>query len=464
MNRLPGELRTDQQPPMAIPLRHFVVALGFLFATVVGGFALALPGGSGLSAVAHVHVALLGWIGITIMGAMTQFVPVWSGVAIHSRRLAVVQLWLVTVGAIGFVVALLAGEVTWLPYVAAPILLGLWTFVYTVGRTLLRARPLDFTERHFALALACFAVLAPLGYLLAVDFSRPIFDATPLARGDALVVHATLALYGAVLVTIVGALRQLTAMFAQSEPDALDDALFRLETVAVPLGLVAFAAGRGLGLESVARAGGLAFLLGLAAFTVVVARLLGRATADRSPMTDRYWVVVASLSAWIALAVPAWWLDPLGHGGLFGHPDAAILLVVGVFAFVVVGSLYHVVPFIVWLERYSDRIGFEPVPTVDDLYDGRLERADFGLTVVGFAGLAAEPFVAAPGVVTAGFAAILGIGFCLFVLNVLRSIHRHAPGGVAGVLAGSSPTDGEGNEAGSSADVRAAETTGDPNR
>ncbi|MFP8952256.1 hypothetical protein ACLI4Z_04670 [Natrialbaceae archaeon A-arb3/5] len=436
MNGIPGGLRTDQQPPMAIPLGHFVVAFAFLVAGAVGTTVIAVATVPGLSGVAHIHVVLLGWVGVTIMGAMTQFVPVWSGVTIHSRRLAIAQLWLVVTGLLGFVAVLLAGELAWLPLAAAPILLGLWLFVYNVGRTLAAARPLDFTERHFALALVCFALLAPLGYLLAVGFTRPVFDAIPVSRGDVLLVHATLALFGAVLATILGALRQLVPMFAQSELGGLDGRLLQIEQICFPIGLAAFVAGRGLGAEPLARIGAIGVLLGVAAFVLVLSRLLWNATAERSPMTDRYWIIVASLSVWLSLTAPAWWLDPVGYDALFGHPDATVVLVVGVFGFVVVGSLYHIVPFIIWLETYSDRLGFEQVPMIDDLYDDRIERIDFALTLIGFVGLAAVSLFDLSPLVWIGASAIASTGFCAFVFNVFLTIHRHDPNGVLGVLGG----------------------------
>ncbi|WP_440765193.1 hypothetical protein [Natronorubrum sp. DTA7] len=449
MSQIRGDLRTDQQPPMAIPLGHFVVGLAFLVAGVVGGTVTAVTTVPGLSNAAHVHLLLIGWIAITIMGAMTQFVPVWSGVAIYSRRLAVAQLVLVAVGVVGFATALLATALSWLPIAAATLLVGLWIFVYNVGRTLVRARPFGLTERHFAFALGCFALAAPLGFFLAVDFAVGVFDSTAVDRGDVLLVHATLALFGAVLATIVGALAQLVTMFTQTDRTPFDDRLVGLEQLLFPTGLLVFAVGRGLATESLARVGALAVLLGLAAFTVVIARQLSRSTVDRSPMTARYWVVAGSLWAWIALTVSAWWLEPAGYATLFGHPDATNLLVFGVFGFVVVGSLYHIVPFIIWLERYSDRLGFEQVPMVDDLYDGRLERADFWLTLVGLLGMAAGPLFALPTVVRVSSAILATLGFCLFVLNMLLTLHRHAPDGISGVLAGTlkidAGVDGVGN-------------------
>ncbi|MCU4741332.1 hypothetical protein [Natronoglomus mannanivorans] len=440
MHTLPGGLRTDQQPPTAIPLRHFVVALAFLVTAIGMGLVSLVASLPGLARPATLHALLLGWICLTIMGAMTQFVPVWSGVTLHSRRLATAQLWLVTVGLAGFVWLLLVGALEFVPLFATLILAGLWTFVYNVGRTLARSRPFDFTERHFAVALCSFAVVAPLGYALALDFTMGVFDSVALTRTDVILLHATLALFGGVLPTIVGALSQLGKMFTQATLEPIDESLQTLETITLPAGALLLAVGRGFDTVFVARIGALAVLVGAAAFAVVVVRLLVRATADSSPMTARYWIVAVSLASWIALTATAWWVEPIGYETLFGHPDATVLLVVGVFGFVVVGTLYHIVPFIIWHDRYSDRLGFEPVPMIDDLYSSRLERVDFWASVVGLGGIAASSLLPVPDEVGIAGGSLLAVGFALFVANMLRTIHRHGPGGLGGVLVSSIPS------------------------
>jgi hypothetical protein len=112
-----GSIEPDRAPPLAVPLRHLLVALGFLLAGgVVGALedAGVLPGRERL---AHVHLLLAGWMCVTVAGAMTQFVPVWSGLDLHSRRLATVQLWLLAPGPAGFAAAFLTGRYRLLPVV-----------------------------------------------------------------------------------------------------------------------------------------------------------------------------------------------------------------------------------------------------------------------------------------------------------------------------------------------------------
>jgi len=182
MGAIPGNIETDQQPPMTVPLRHFVVGLAFLVAGIGVGIGLHLNAVPGLGRLAHLHLLLAGWICITIMGAMTQFVPVWSGATLHSRRLANVQLGLVVAGLTGFVVAFLRVETAWLIPFATLMLVGFWAFAYNIIRTLATVGEYDVTERHFLGALGFFLALTVLGLLLAIDFTIPTFSPVGVSR------------------------------------------------------------------------------------------------------------------------------------------------------------------------------------------------------------------------------------------------------------------------------------------
>jgi hypothetical protein len=56
MSAVPGSIDTEYQPPLAVPLWHFLVALGFLLARG----ALGLVARGGLASLAHVHATVLG--------------------------------------------------------------------------------------------------------------------------------------------------------------------------------------------------------------------------------------------------------------------------------------------------------------------------------------------------------------------------------------------------------------------
>jgi hypothetical protein len=452
MSAIPGEVDTDHGPPMTVPLRHFLVGLALLLAGGSAGVLDAVGLLSGTVALAHVHLLVSGWVCVTIMGAMVQFVPVWSNVALHSRRLATTQLWLVAVGVGGMAAAFATGALGWVHAFGGLALLGFWTFVYTVGRTLLGARPWDVTERHFAVALACFAVVPAMGFALAMDYSMPVLADSPVVRYRLVAAHATLAVFGAVLTTVLGALYQLATMFTQTELHGVDIRIQQLEQVGYPAGVLALATGRLLGSAPLARGGGLLVAVALGGFAVVLARRLVETSVELTPMLSRYAVAAVAMGAWALLTGRAWLADPLAATALFGGGPPHLLLF-GVVGFVVLGTLYHVVPFIVWVHRYSDRLGYEPVPTIDDLYDDRVAAADFACVLAGATGLVLATAFGLPDGVTGGSGALVTVGFALFATNVLLVVREHSPQPLRAVLV-SRLDDGGGLSGESSGDGR----------
>ncbi|MEF8842204.1 MAG: hypothetical protein V5A62_11350 [Haloarculaceae archaeon] len=434
MGVVPGALDTARQPPMTVPLRHFLVGLGFLLVGLLVGLGVVLGAIAGFAALSHVHLFLAGWVCLTIMGAMTQFVPVWSGTSLHSRRLSTLQLWLVTVGLLGFAASLLGGHLSWLPAFGGAMLLGFWTFVYNIGRTLWTLPSYDVTERHFGLALGFFLLVTTLGFLLAVDLVHPLFGSLPVSRASVVGSHATLAVFGAVLTTVLGALYQLATMFTQTELHGIDLPLRRFEEVAYPAGVVLVAVGRLIDVAVLARVGGVLVVSSLLGFGVILGRRLYEAQVDWTPMLSRYAVVVPAMVLWAALALPVWLTEPLARNTVFGAPGTAHLLLMGVVGFVVLGTLYHIIPFVVWVHRYSDLLGYEAVPMIDDLYDDRIADVDFVLLAGGTTTLVAADLLSLPSIAPALGGIFVLAGALLFLINIVWVVRKHSPHSLAGVL------------------------------
>jgi hypothetical protein len=435
---VPSNIETGRGPPLRLPLLHFLVGLGLLLAGAGLWLAAALGVAPALAGVARHHLLLTGWVCVTIMGAMTQFVPVWSGVGLHSRRLARAQLWLVVAGLGGFVACLLVARLDLLWLAGLAVLAGFWTFAYNLARTLATARPWDHTERQFALALAFLALATLAGLALAAGFVHPITATRSVDRAGLRAAHLTLAVFGVVLTTVFGALAQLAPMFTNVESDALDQRLRAAETLLFPGGVLTLAAGRLLAAPTLARVGALGTGLGVAAFAAVLWRTLLRARAARTPTLTRYLCVAVALVAWLTVALPRWLHTPLAAP--LGGPVAGPVLVLGVCGFVVAGTLYHVVPFLVWVERYSDQIGLAAVPSVDELYDERLAAADLGCLVAATVVLAVAPAGGAlrRPLQLGGTTAFLA-GAALFAANLLLVVRDHVHGGLRGLLADRGP-------------------------
>jgi len=437
MGAVPGGLDTDTDLPLAVPLRHFVVGLGFLAAGTLVGVGAVVNVVPGLASLAHVHLLLVGWVCVTIMGAMTQFVPVWSGTSLYSLRLASVQLGLVVAGVSGFAVALTLGAMAWLAPFGALMLAGFWTFAYNILRTLATLEEYDVTERHFGFALGFFLLLSLFGIVLAVDFTAPLTPSLPVDHGNLRQAHATIAIFGAVLTTIYGALYQLGTMFTQTELHGVDHYLQSLEAAAHPIGVVLLAGGRLVDVAPVAQLGGLLVVGAALAVSAVLGRRLYEMRVEWEPMHTRYAVVAVALAAWAVSTAPAWFVAPTADGHLFGASGSVHLLALGVIGMVLVGTLYHIVPFIIWVNRYSDRLGFEAVPMIDDLYDDRIAAVDGTLWVCGTGCVLAAEWAGLPWFVLATGGVMVALSVAAFAANMLLVVREHGPDPIDRVILGS---------------------------
>ncbi|MFB6114185.1 MAG: hypothetical protein ABEJ58_08825 [Halodesulfurarchaeum sp.] len=422
------DLDTDRQPPLSIPFAHFVS--GGVLLIVGGGVAglgpLLLP--IRASSAGTIHLLLAGWIGLTIMGAMTQFVPVWSGTALHSRRLSIASLWLV-LGGVGGLVTVFYTASYGLAFVPATVLLaGFWTFAYNIVRSLPPVSTLDITEGHFLFSLSSLVLGTGLGWVLVTDLGYHYLPTTgPISIHGLLMAHLTLTIFGFVTATIVGALVQLAPMFTQSESTRLDSHLLHVEMVSLPTGVWVLALGRLLGNGTLGRLGSVLVLSGIAFAAIFLLRGLHGARVELDPLLRRYWIVGVSMLAWAALTAPVWFADPLGHFARFGSARATHLLFVGVFVFTIVGTFYHVVPFIIWYHSYSDRLGYERVPMMDDLYWDRLARIEFVAMVAGLVILVLGELLGLPTWTQFLGGNLLGAGVLVFAANMALVVKRHRP-------------------------------------
>jgi len=94
------------------------------------------------------------------------------------------------------------------------------------------------------------------GLSLAVGYRTPVFRRVGINRSAAVGAHATLAVFGAVLTTVVGALYQSATMFTQSELAGVDLPPQRFEATLYPVGVLLLAGGRLLGAPRPTRVGG----------------------------------------------------------------------------------------------------------------------------------------------------------------------------------------------------------------
>lgn len=84
-----------------IALNFFIAALLYLLLAAALGVLMIVRPPANVIKLAHAHLALTGWVSLTIIGAMYQIVPTLLGGKLYSRSLAKKQFWLANIGILG---------------------------------------------------------------------------------------------------------------------------------------------------------------------------------------------------------------------------------------------------------------------------------------------------------------------------------------------------------------------------
>jgi len=337
-------LSFEQAPPIAAPFRFFVTAP--LFAALAG-LLLIIDGPAALAsrwspgALALTHLIAVGFVLQAMVGAMIQILPVVAGANLrHPLPVARVVHLLLAAGALALAAGFLGGAPAAFP--AAMLLLGcgIGFFLVMGGLSLAGVPSTSPSIRGFKLALASLGGVLLLGIALvgAVD-GRWALPLSPFLQAHInwAFVAWGLGLLSAVAYVVVP-MFQLTPAYP-ARFGRFYDPLLLGSVAALTLALVLAGETLSLLLQPVVIA--LA-----AAFCVLTLRLQAKSKRARPDATQRLWrtAMVCALAACVLAAaapmLPARSSLPLVLG---------VLVLIGGFMSVIVGMLYKIVPFLVWL-------------------------------------------------------------------------------------------------------------------
>ena len=368
-------------PPLWVPLRHFIAAAG-AFAAFAGLFLYAAFGhrltGAEIDdrlALGMVHTLTLGWITMTLFGAMSQLAPVLWETSLAAEGTVKAAWWLFTIGWIGFVGHLwLAGQWFW---PAAAVATAFVMYLYAFLRTMASARALDWTGKHLALSIGYLVLLATLGLLLAYDGpkGRLLEDVEGV-----LVAHVHLALIGWVSLAIMGVSYRLVSMFSLSHLESRTPGRLALGLVnAGLLGLAADALFFGRRLMPL-----WACLLaaGYACYAFQMRKIFGGRSRKLDPALSYTLLAMAGGAVWSGLGVS------LAFGWLPNSSDVraayVFCILLGWVTPFILGQIHKIVPFLVWLHVYSKN--WKPpakLPKMQDLTSERLAWAELAALAPG---------------------------------------------------------------------------------
>ncbi|MBY0575380.1 MAG: hypothetical protein K2P67_02140 [Gallionellaceae bacterium] len=345
-----ASLSTDQAPPIFIPLRFFAVAPLFM---ILAALLLATSNGNPFSDIhspallAATHCITLGFVAMTMLGAIQQILPVMIGSTMPAPApVAWLTLLSLTLGTLLLSSGFMLGKAELLN-LAWP-LLGL-TFLVFIGASLVsltRAAARNVTKAAVLLALFALTGAITLGALLARGYATGLaLDYLRLAAA-----HISLALGGWVMLLIVGVSYQVVPMFQITPPypkrltETLAPAIFAVLLINLAI-LLLEPASRWPGFiaESL-------FWLLSGCFAVVTLRLQNqrkRRIADATLSFFQLGMFSLLLAALFSLAsfIPS---------TAFAQPRllSAIAFLLGFAMSLIQGMLYKIIPFLVWFHLF----------------------------------------------------------------------------------------------------------------
>jgi hypothetical protein len=385
----PSASAAEAAPPLLLPGEHFGAGIAFFLAGALALFWVAPELAVGMypspRVIGATHLFTLGWLTLSIWGALYQFLPVALGAGIRWPWLAHGTFALFVPGVAAFVAGLGTGRVGLMAPGAVAVAAAVVGFCVNLWATLGRARRRDLTW---------WSLLAASVYLLATvvvggaSAGNLVLGYLGASRWVALAVHLHVALAGWVFMVVIGVGSRLLPMFLLSHGSA--ERWGKAAAALVALGVVLL-----LGLHHArpVLAHGLPATLigaGMVAFLVQAKLYYGHRVRPRLDPGLRLaagGLAVVGIGLVLGVAVMA-----PGAGGSRLSTAYGAALVLGLSLFVA-AHYYKIIPFLVWFHRFGPLVRERDVPTVSGLYDARWAGVAAALLGLGVVGLVASVLV-----------------------------------------------------------------------
>ncbi|MGH7692382.1 MAG: hypothetical protein ACREOA_06725 [Candidatus Dormibacteria bacterium] len=375
-------IRSERSPEFGLPLRYFLAGM-VAWLLLAGGTPLLaahlVAGYDDPQVFALTHLAVLGWVTMTIMGALYQLFPVALQATVPNPGRGRWNFWIYLAGVGGFVPSFFFA---WTPGIAifgTLAVVGVVHFAVNLFHSFRSVTAWHPMAAYVLCSLIWLMVVMGFGLTWALDWQFNWFVISP----GMLAAHVHAGLVGWLGCTFMGVSYKLMELFALSHRR-------RWRTAYTNLGIWN-AALLGLVISLLLWPGSRAVVafasvlwLSAAVFAVDLLRMW-RARRRRPISLEQAHVAVSLVSLVLAAS-----LGVLMASGAHLQPNWVVaygyLVVVGCFGFAIVGKYYKIIPFLTWLNRYSGKPGVISAPLLKDLFDSRLGWTGLALLVIGYAG------------------------------------------------------------------------------
>ena len=392
-------VNTDPQhtAPFGFVATHFVFSLFGLFATlsllVIRLDDLGGPIISGLP-FGLAHTAVLIWLLPVAVGALYQMLPVLADAPPAPRKLSWLAFGLYALGSTGLVAHLLTLNTSpGLVATAGLTLAGILLHVGLLHGVLAKARKKDESTKFVRDALSWLATAVILGLLLALSLRSPLFENPHFLW---MPIHVHLAAFGFFAMMAMGVVPKLTEMFLVAHGPEGRSASFGRHFGNLAM-LFLLAGGFGL-IERSLEGAALFMALSVIAFLIRMKEVFQRRLKKQ---LDAPWRYTQASFFWLSFSVGLgiWLVSGLAPIENDSQNWAyATAFFFGFLGNLILGQQYKILPFLVWLHRFSDTFGEEGSVSAQDLVPKSLKRLEVLLWNLGVSGMVVSFFLSSSSV------------------------------------------------------------------
>ena len=361
--------------------------------------------------ISFVHLFLLGFVMMTIFGAMAQLVPVVLEVGHFGVELFYAIWPLLLVGTVLMVVGFLYSPAL-LPYGGIVVLISMMIFVGEIFLTIKKVKKLNLVMSSVLISNTFLFFGIIFGLLMALSYAGTIsLDISQMLRA-----HVYSVVGGYIGITIMGLSIVLVPMFTLSHSFSLTP--LRISITLMTLGVTSVIFSALFRSEFLEYLGYFLSFLAVPFYLYIIYIIY-----KTRPRKENDIYAISMMFAYSAMLVS---LCLAVVYFLFSKEvfllASAWVLFFGFFGFMITGHIYKIIPFLVWFERFSPLVGKQKVPMLADMLPYKSSQAQFVFSGLGVV-LVTVAILTKSDTLLHGGASFLFFGGLAFVRSMLYMIN-----------------------------------------
>ncbi len=322
------------------------------------------------------HLMVLGFITMIIFGSLYQLIPVVMEVKLYSEMLAKITFWLFGSGLLILVFNFWEADFgsaqnwLWFEISGTLILAGVILFAINTLKSAFHSERMDMGNIFVVTGIIYLVLTVSLAILIIINFAHPFI---PVSVLDLLKMHLTLGLTGWFLFLVIGVSSKLMPMFLIIHK--LPDYLLKYTYYLLNIGVIALATTYyfypqpwALMLSALPILAGIILYL---SYNYYAFKHRFRKNLDTGMKLSKAAFIILAFTVLLGIfsMVSPDFLSPFQL-----HIDIAFIMSIlfGFLTALILGQTYKTLPFIVWLQKYSAKVGKQKIPLPQEIYSDRI--------------------------------------------------------------------------------------------